>query len=300
MGPTMATMHGTRSRRRAATVAVLVAAGVLIWPAPAYAADVTTSPTQARQGGSVKLEFVVPDELPGARAERIEIRLPADAPIAEVYPMSVTGWAPRITSRRLDQPLAGIHSARVDEVASAVTWIRMPDAAPGPARLTLSMGPLPQADRLTFEVIRTYADGTVVRWAGPSGARRAPALTLLPAAPGAAAGHDGHGAGPGAGTTGHGGGPAAGTPAGGADGVPGAAGGAGGVPETAAGGGNADAMLAAGLLAGLGGGAAVGWLVSRWRRREPADPADLSVLREVPAAPADAGARSPGGPAAAH
>ncbi|MCL7458512.1 YcnI family protein [Micromonospora sp. MSM11] len=310
----MATMHGTRSRRRAATVAALVAAGVLTWPAPAYAADVTTSPTQARQGGSVKLEFVVPDELPGARAERIEIRLPADAPIAEVYPMSVTGWAPRITSRRLDEPLAGIHSARVDEVASAVTWIRMPGAAPGPARLTLSMGPLPQADRLTFEVIRTYADGTVVRWAGPSGARRAPALTLLPAAPGAATGHGGHGAGPGAGTAGHGGGPAAGTPAGGAGDVPGTAGGAGGVPGTAGGaggvpgtaggtsaeGGNADAMLAAGLLAGLGGGAAVGWLVSRWRRREPADPVDLSVLREVPATPADAGARSPGGPVTAH
>ena len=86
--------------------------------------------------------------------------------------------------------------------------------------------------------------------------------------------------------------------------MPGTAGGAGGVPGTAGGtsaeGGNADAMLAAGLLAGLGGGAAVGWLVSRWRRREPADPVDLSVLREVPATPADAGARSPGGPVTAH
>ncbi|MDT0532775.1 YcnI family protein [Micromonospora sp. DSM 115977] len=290
-------MHGVRpeSRRRAATVAALAAAGVLTWPAPAYAADVTTSPTQARQGGSVKLEFVVPDELPGARAERIEIRLPADAPIAEVYPMSVPGWAPRITSRRLDQPVAGIHSSRVDEVTSAVTWVRMPGTAPGPARLTLSMGPLPQTDRLAFEVLRTYADGTVVRWAGPTGARRAPALTLLPAAPGAAAGHGGHGAAP-----------AAGAPVGGAGDVPAtgarAAGGpaagdapaararAAGVPaasDAPGGGGNADGMLAAGLLAGLGGGAAIGWLVSRWRRREPAEPVDLSVLREDPTARTD-------------
>lgn len=272
----MATMHGVRPepRRRAATVAALAAAGVLAWPAPAYAADVTTSPTQARQGGAVKLEFVVPDELPGARAERIEIRLPADAPIAEVYPMSVPGWAPRITSRRLDQPVAGIHSSRVDEVTSAVTWVRMPGTAPGPARLTLSMGPLPQTDRLTFEVLRTYADGTVVRWAGPTGARRAPSLTLLPAAPGAAAGHGGHGNAP-----------AAGAAVGGAGDVPAAGARAAGGPaagDAPSGGGNADGMLAAGLLAGLGGGAAIGWLVSRWRRREPAEPVDLSVLREDP------------------
>ncbi|MGC5334331.1 YcnI family protein [Micromonospora sp. DT62] len=300
----MATMHGVRPeprpRRRAATVAVLAAAGVLTWPAPAYATDVTTSPTQARQGGSVKLEFVVPDELPGARAERIEIRLPADAPIAEVYPMSVPGWAPRITSRRLDQPVAGIHSSRVDEVTSAVTWVRMPGTAPGPARLTLSMGPLPQTDRLTFEVLRTYADGTVVRWAGPTGARRAPTLTLLPAAPGAAAGHGGHGAAPAADGAGDGAGDvpaararAAGGPAGG---------------DAPGDGGNADGMLAAGLLAGLGGGAAIGWLVSRWRRREPAEPVDLSVLREDPTprtdpagpGPAAAGAESPGRPVAAR
>ncbi|MGW1453148.1 hypothetical protein ACWCO3_33695, partial [Micromonospora sp. NPDC002411] len=40
--------------------------------------------------------------------------------------------------------------------------------------------------------------------------------------------------------------------------------------------GSADGMLAAGLLAGLGGGAAIGWLVSRWRRRDPAEPLALA------------------------
>ncbi|MET8466536.1 hypothetical protein ABZU93_26100, partial [Micromonospora zamorensis] len=42
--------------------------------------------------------------------------------------------------------------------------------------------------------------------------------------------------------------------------------------------GSADGMLAAGLLAGLGGGAAIGWLVSRWRRR---DPGEATALAEV-------------------
>ncbi|MEH0973300.1 hypothetical protein V6U77_19450, partial [Micromonospora sp. CPCC 205546] len=91
---------------------------------------------------------------------------------------------------------------------------------------------------------------------------------------------------------------AAGAPAGD---VPPAGARAAGVPAgDAPTGGNADGMLAAGLLAGLGGGAAIGWLVSRWRRREPAEPVDLSVLREDPPPPTDAGVGSPGGPLAAR
>ncbi|MDO3704108.1 YcnI family protein [Micromonospora sp. C28SCA-DRY-2] len=258
--------------RRAGAVAALAAAAVLTWPATADAADVTTNPTQARQGDAVKLEFVVPEERPGTRTDRVEVRLPADAPIAEVYPMSVDGWAPRITSRRLDQPVTGLHGVRLDTITSAVTWTRMPGSGTAPARLTLSMGPLPQVDRLTFQVIQTYADGTVVRWADPAGAHRAPVLTLSPAAAGAVAGHGGHAA----------------PPPGGAEAGVAAPGSAGGAPAAGTdGGGNADALLAAGLLAGLGGGAAIGWLASRWRRREPTAPIDRSVLDEEPAAATD-------------
>ncbi|PZF93038.1 nuclear export factor GLE1 [Micromonospora deserti] len=262
--------RGDSAPRRAGTVAVLAVAGVLGWPGTAYAVDVTTTPAQARQGDAVKVDFVVPEQRSGTRTERVEVRLPADAPIAEVYPMSVAGWAPRIDSRALDQPVAGIHAAGVRTVTSAVIWTRMPGAADAPARLTLSMGPLPRVDRLAFEVVQTYADGTVVRWTGPDGAHPAPALTLLPAAPGAAgaAGHGGHAAAPGGGSAG----------AAADGGLPGPA-----VAGEAAGG-NADALLAAGLLAGLGGGVAIGWLVSRWRRRGQADPVDRSVLRGEPAA----------------
>ncbi|NJP33893.1 DUF1775 domain-containing protein [Micromonospora thermarum] len=234
--------------RRAGAVTALVAGALLAWPGTAYAADVTVQPTRARQGEAVKLEFVVPEERAGTRTERIEVRLPADAPIAEVYPMSVTGWAPRIATRELDRPVAGIHSSRVTMVTSAVTWFRMPGSAAGPARLTLAVGPLPQVERLSFEVLQTYADGTVVRWSGPAGEKAAPALTLLPPAPGAAGGGHGHGAAPGT--------PGAGNPAGTADASE---------PD----GGNTNGLLAAGLLAGLGGGVVGGWLLSRWRRREP-------------------------------
>ncbi|MET8093318.1 hypothetical protein ABZU52_24655, partial [Micromonospora sp. NPDC005220] len=39
---------------------------------------------------------------------------------------------------------------------------------------------------------------------------------------------------------------------------------------------------AAGLLAGLGGGAAIGWLVSRWRRRDPDEAAALAEVTGDP------------------
>ncbi|MET8358330.1 DUF1775 domain-containing protein [Micromonospora sp. NPDC005171] len=273
----MASTYGGGRRRRIVAATAVTAAGLLLWPGTAYAADVTTTPTEARQGDAVRLEFSVPEERPGTKTNQIEVRLPTDAPIAEVYPMSVNGWAPRISSRTLDKPVAGIHSTGVSTVTTAVTWVRVGAGEPGPARLALSMGPMPQAERLTFEVVQTYADGTVVRWADAAGPHRAPALTLLPAAPGAA--------GPAAHGGGHGG-PAAGAPAA-------ANGGVGAAPPARAGGadeesGNADGMLAAGLLAGLGGGAAIGWLVSRWRRR---DPDEVTALAEVTGGPDQAATR---------
>ncbi|MFJ6166455.1 DUF1775 domain-containing protein [Micromonospora orduensis] len=267
----MASTDGGGRRRRIVAVTALAATGLLLWPATAYAADVTTTPTEARQGDAVRLEFSVPQERAGTTTTQIEVRLPADAPVAEVYPMSVDGWAPRISSRTLDTPVTGIHSSGVSTVTTAVTWVRVGEASPGPAQLALSMGPLPQAEKLTFEVVQTYADGTVVRWADAAGPHRAPVLTLLPAAAGGAGpvGHGGHGA------------PAAGAPApaSGVDGAPPAR--AGDADEES---GNADGMLAAGLLAGLGGGAAIGWLVSRWRRR---DPAEQNALADVTGEPRD-------------
>ncbi|MFV2100694.1 DUF1775 domain-containing protein [Micromonospora sp. LOL_024] len=248
--------RGGSRRHRGALVAALATAVVLLWPATAWATDVSFTPNEARQGESVKLEFVVPDERPGVRTESIEIRVPADTPIAEVYPLSVDGWAPLITTRKLDTPVVGLHAPATDVVTASVTWSRTPDAGDGPARLLLSMGPLPLTDQLSFELLQTYADGLVVRW-GP-GQRPLPTLALLPGDPAAPGGHGGHGGAP------------AGQPV---EGAP--------VGANSDGGPNANSLLAAGLVAGLGGGAVVGWLVSR-RRRSLAPEIDRSVLDEEP------------------
>ncbi|SCF23139.1 Uncharacterized protein YcnI [Micromonospora matsumotoense] len=274
--------------RRGRTVLVLAAAVAAVFGAPgaAWADGVTSSPGQAVQGDAVELTFVVPEERPGTRTEKIEFRLPPDAPIGEVYPLSVDGWAPLITSRDLDAPVAGIHAPSVSTVTSAVVWTRgAGPAVPGPARLSVAMGPLPQLDRMTFEVVQTYSDGTVVRWADPvGGGHPAPTLALVPPAPGAATGHHG--------------GAADGTDA---QAAPAAA--AAPTDDDGDGGPSADLLLGGGLLIGLGGGAAVGWVASRSRRRAAADAAtdrDDDPTSDDPT-PADRGWRldgqAPGEPA---
>ncbi|MFG2168142.1 DUF1775 domain-containing protein [Micromonospora chersina] len=248
-------MTMTRRGRWWATALLAAAlAGTLGWPAAASAAEVTltTSPAQVRQGDAIELAVVLPEERAASRTSRIELRMPADAPIGEVYPLSVPDWAPTITTRTLDRPVAGIHAPELNQVTDAVTWLRMPGGSTGPARLSLGMGPMPATDKLTFTVIQTYADGTVVRWADPpGGAHPAPTVTLLPPLAGAAAhgdpvaeaaGHAGHGN------------PAAGAPAEVAT-----------PPRPADDGPDADLLLGGGLLAGLAGGAALGWLLSRRR-----------------------------------
>ncbi|MFI2711577.1 DUF1775 domain-containing protein [Micromonospora sp. NPDC018662] len=252
-------MRMTRQGRWAAALLAAALAGAVSGPGPAAAAaagvTVTTSPGEVHQGDAIELSVVVPADRPGTRTSKIELTMPADAPIGEVYPLSVPDWAPTITTRTLDQPVAGIHAAELNQVTHSVTWLRVAGGGAGTARLPLGMGPMPATDRLTFSVVQTYADGTVVRWADPAGgAHPAPTVALLPSLSGAAT-HGGDTGAAGGAHGGHGGAPGGTAPA---DGT---------VAALAADDGpSADLLLGGGLLAGLAGGGVIGWLLSRRRR----------------------------------
>ncbi|MFV2084715.1 DUF1775 domain-containing protein [Micromonospora sp. LOL_021] len=230
-----------------------VLAVALSGPAVA-AADIGLEPTQAPRGAGIQLTFELPQERPDAHTAEVRLDLPADLPIAEVYPMSVDDWAPRITNRTLPEPLPGLHGGLMTEATESITWqlVAPPADEPAPVLLTVSVGPLPDADRIDFAVTQTYSDGTVVRWGGPDAQRPGPVLTLGPADP-AAAGHGAH----------HG------DPAAAAAQDP---------PAPAAAGSDDAAGTEMGLLlAGLAGGAAIGGAVVWWRSRRhrgsvPADP----------------------------
>ncbi|MDG4831313.1 YcnI family protein [Solwaraspora sp. WMMD1047] len=158
----------------ARTALVVLATGfaVAVGAAPA-SADVTVDPVQAIQGDPARLTFRVTEDRPGAHTTRIQLRMPDSLPVAETWPMSVPDWAPQITMRTLDEPLPGLHHGQTGEVVAAITWIRAtpPGDNPGPAELSISLGPMPQqADQMVFTVVQTYSDGFVANWDGVAGA----------------------------------------------------------------------------------------------------------------------------------
>ena len=77
--------------RRAAAVSAMTAAFVLAVAGPA-AAHVTVNPSTATQGGYTKVTFRVPNESDEASTTKLEVNLPADAPVASVSLKPVPGW----------------------------------------------------------------------------------------------------------------------------------------------------------------------------------------------------------------
>nr|MDT0660978.1 YcnI family protein [Micromonospora sp. DSM 115978] len=168
-----------------ATGAVLV--GVLGFAGPA-SAHVTVSPGEATQGGYGRVAFRVPTESDSASTTKVEVNFPEDAPVASVSTMPVPGWSVEVERRTVDPPLE-VHGSQVTEAVSKITWTATGDAGVKPGEFQefpVSMGPLPEADRMIFKALQTYSDGTVVRWieeppanGGEQPDSPAPVLTLV-------------------------------------------------------------------------------------------------------------------------
>lgn len=175
--------------------AFAVAAIGAVGLAPSASADVYISPSEGVQGSATRITFHVHNHRAGVYTTRLQVDLPAAAPVAEVFPMTVPDWAPKILFRPVDRPLPGIHGSELTEATSSVIWTRAADAPPaaGTEELYLEMGPLPAVPEYAFSVTQTSSDGTVQRWDGGSGSSgtgrgRGTVLTLLPATDGAAGG----------------------------------------------------------------------------------------------------------------
>jgi len=177
--------------RRAGVLTAAAAAAVLGTAAPALA-DVTVNPASAVQGSGENLTFRVTntEKVP---VTRIKLVLPADSPIAEVYPLSVDDWAPQITTRDLQTALPTIHGdTSTTETAAAITWFAVPGKSLAPGKstdLSVAVGPLPTLSQMQFTIQTTHADGS-------AGAAMPPAtLALTPGtAEQQAAAHAGHAA----------------------------------------------------------------------------------------------------------
>ncbi|MFC7548015.1 YcnI family protein [Plantactinospora sp. GCM10030261] len=183
-----------RSRRTAAVAVALTlgagTAGVFGLAAPA-AAHVSVNPKEATQGGYGRLAFRVPTESDTASTTKVQVVLPENAPVGSVSTMPVPGWTVSVAKRKLDPPIE-VHGSQVTEAVSEITWTATGDAAIKPGEFQefpVSMGPLPEVDKMVFKSLQTYSDGSVVRWieepqaGAEEPANPAPVLTLTAASP---------------------------------------------------------------------------------------------------------------------
>src|SRR5262249_43952135 len=100
---------------RACVVGVACLVGVAAGAVP-VAAAVTVTRSAGVRGGTARLVFRVTDERAAAHTVQVDLYLPDDAPVAEVYPLTVPDWTPKVATRKLDRPVEAIHGTPLTEV----------------------------------------------------------------------------------------------------------------------------------------------------------------------------------------
>lgn len=183
-------------RRLARAGVVLSAAGlaVLLGGGGIASAHVTARVIgePAAQGGYTKITFRVPNEDNTAGTVKLEVKMPADAPVASLRTKPIPGWTAQIVKAKLATPVK-THDTEITEAVSTITWTANPGVRINPGEFQefeVSGGPLPEADKLVMPSVQTYDNGKVVSWDAPPPAEGAeepehpaPALALTPAEP---------------------------------------------------------------------------------------------------------------------
>jgi uncharacterized protein len=130
-----------------------------------------TSPDAAPGSELAVLVFSVPNESAAAATTKVEVQVPADHPLPSVSVRPHPGWTIATTERALPKPVT-VDGFRLTKAVATVTWTVAgsgPGLAPGEFdEFELSVGPLPETAHLSFPVVQTYSDGTVVNWNEPT------------------------------------------------------------------------------------------------------------------------------------
>ncbi|MFY1632781.1 YcnI family protein [Solwaraspora sp. WMMB335] len=175
---------------RRLTIAGLIAVFLLAGPlAGTAAAHVTVLPTQANPGETVTLTFRVPNEDPDASTVAIRVEVPTDPPITVASVRETAGWHAEVARVSAGGP--GTRSS--GGAVAAVTWTALTaDAAidgDNFQEFAVTIGPVPDVERVVFVAYQTYSDQQVVAWDQPpqagadSPSRPAPVLWATGAAP---------------------------------------------------------------------------------------------------------------------
>ncbi|GAA2990180.1 YcnI family copper-binding membrane protein [Actinokineospora diospyrosa] len=123
----------------------------------------------AVQGGYTKITFRVPNEDNTAGTVKVEVKFPAETPIASLRTKPLPGWTATIVKGKLAKPITS-HGAEITEAVSSVTWTAAAGTRIGPgefAEFEVSGGALPETDQLVLPAVQTYDSGKVVSWDAP-------------------------------------------------------------------------------------------------------------------------------------
>ena len=160
---------------------------VVVGSAAPASAHVTAGVDDPTPGAYTLLTFNAPTESASAGTNRLEIDFPTDAPITSVRSVPLPGWNAEVIREPLPEPVDNGHGGEISEAVARVVWTSEGDAsAVGPGQtglFTLSIGPLPDAESVSFPTVQGYTDGTEVAWtqlaeAGVDTERPAPTIQI--------------------------------------------------------------------------------------------------------------------------
>ncbi len=150
--------------------ALLTALAASVVAATGASAHVTVASPDAAPGGFGKITFRVPNESDTASTVGLRIQIPEDAALASLRTQPMAGWTATLTTTDLDEPLEN-HGQEITSYVSVVEFRADEGAGIGPGQFqefSLSGGPFPDADQLSFPTVQLYNDGTEAAWIEPT------------------------------------------------------------------------------------------------------------------------------------
>jgi uncharacterized protein YcnI len=114
---------------------------------------------------SAKVVFRVPTESDTATTTSVSITLPAKTPFAYVSAEAKPGWKAAVHTQKLAKP-AKVGDFTVTKAVRSVTWTSDGEGVPPDQfdEFALAVGPIPDADKISFVAVQKYSDGQVVTW----------------------------------------------------------------------------------------------------------------------------------------
>lgn len=188
--------------RSIATLSFAAGAGLLLAIAIPLSASahVTVAPNAAAAGSYALVTVKVPNESATAVTNKVELDLPTDTPFSSVSYVPVAGWSTELVKETLPSPVK-VGDNEITEAVTKIVWTASAGSEISAGQLQLfpvSVGPVPDVDKLVLVAQQTYSDGTVVSWSetGEGAEHPAPILYVNEAPASdhhAAGGDDDHG-----------------------------------------------------------------------------------------------------------